>query len=154
MHTSRSEAPDKHMKPLSRTILLTVVASLAFAGQDNGGQGNNGGQQGNNGQHQGESPDLPAATPNGWIDVIVQFKTTPNKKLLKQLGIWGYDGGGQNGHNDDNYGDDNYHFGKIKAVRVTLPTAWIPILSKSPYIAYITPNRKTKSTLDIVTQTV
>src|SRR6202011_1613986 len=116
--------------------------------------GNDDGQHGNNDQHQGESPDVPSTTPNGWIDVIVQFKTTPNKKLLKQLGIWGYDGGGQNGHNDDNYGDDNFHFGKIKAVRATLPTAWIPILSKSPYIAYITPNRKTKSTLDVVTQTV
>src|ERR1700730_2833002 len=107
------------MKPLSRTILLTVVASLALFGQGNGGQhGNDDGQHGNNDQHQGESPDVPSTTPNGWIDVIVQFKTTPNKKLLKQLGIWGYDGGGQNGHNDDNYGDDNYHFGKNKAGRV------------------------------------
>jgi serine protease AprX len=148
------------MKLTSRTLLLTVVASLAFAGQDNNGQqgnGNNGGQQGNNqGQHDDhQSPDLPskAANANGWVDVIIQFKVAPSKSLLKYLGIYGYDGGGQNSWND-NYENDQHHFNKIKAIRATLPAALIPILAKNPLIAYITPNRKTKSTLDIVTQTV
>src|ERR1700730_3235004 len=134
------------MKPISRTILLAVVGTLAFAGQ-----------QGQNKHDDHQSPDMPSTTTSGWIDVIIQFKVPPTKGLLKQLGIYGYDdrSNGQNGQNDDgNYENDDHHFNKIKAVRATLPAALIPVLAKNPWIAYITPNRKTKSTLDIVTQTV
>ena len=142
-------APDKHMTLTSRTILLAVVATLTLAAQNkgNGQQGNN---QGQNDDHQ--SPDLKKANPNGWVDVIIQFKVPPTKSLLKQLGVFGYDGGGQNNGND-NYQDDKNHFGKIKAIRATLPAQLIPILAKSPFIQYITPNRKTKGSLDIVDQT-
>jgi hypothetical protein len=73
------------MKLTSRTILLTLVASLAFAGQSSGGQ-SNGGQQG---QHGNQSPDIPSYTATGWIDVIIQFKGVPAKDQLKQLGPYG-----------------------------------------------------------------
>src|SRR5689334_3132862 len=122
-------AADKHMKLTSRTILLAVVAAMTLAAQNNGGgpQGNN---QGHDNDHQ--SPDLKKANPNGWVDVIIQFKAPPTKSLLKQLGIYGYDGGGQNGWND-NYQDDKNHFGKIKAVHANIPSALIPVLAKSPF---------------------
>ena len=43
------------MKLILKTILLTLVASLAFAGQSNNSH---------------TSPDMPSSTPNGWVKVL------------------------------------------------------------------------------------
>ena len=107
------------MKLIFRTILLTVVATLAFA------------------DHK-VSPDTPATTPNGWMDVIVQFKVPPTKDQLKQFG---------------SYGQLKKQFKSLNAIHLTLPTSVIQALAASPWVSYITPNRPTKSSLDIVTQT-
>jgi serine protease AprX len=123
------------MKLTSHTLLLTVVASLAFGGQGNGSQGNSGQQ----GQHGNQSPDIPSSTPTGWIDVIIQFKGVPTKDQMKQLGP---------------YGQVKKQFSSINAIHMTLPVALVKALAGSPWISYITPNRPAKSTLDIVTQTV
>src|SRR5580704_9779247 len=137
MHISGFRASDKHMKLISRTILLTVVASLAVLGQGNGAQqGNNGGQQG---QHQIQSPDMPSATPTGLVDVIIQFKSVPSKNQLKQLGP---------------YGQVKKQFASLNAIHMTLPVSLVKVLATLPWISYITPNRPTTGSLDIVTQTV
>jgi serine protease AprX len=140
------------MKLISRTILLTVVASLGVFGQGFGGpQGNPGGQQGtpggpgNSGGQPGQSqgphtsPDMPSTTPTGLVDVIIQFKSNVTPSQLSQLGP---------------FGQVKKQFGHVNAIHMTLPVSLVKILAGLPWISYITPNRPTKSTLDIVTQTV
>lgn len=107
------------MKLFIRTILLPVVATLAFAAPK-------------------ISRDMPSSTPNGMVDVIIQFKGVPTKDELKQLGP---------------YGQVKKQFTSINAIQMTLSVSTINSLATQPWIAYITPNRPTKSTLDIVTQT-
>jgi serine protease AprX len=129
------------MKTILRTLLLTVVASLAVFGQvTNNQHGNGNGQQGNPPSPPSHiSPDMPASTPTGLIDVIIQFKTLPNSSQLSQLGP---------------FGQVKKQFNHVKAIHMSLPVGLIKILAQLPWISYITPDRPAKSTLDIVTQTV
>ena len=108
------------MKLFIRTILLVAAATLAFAGSK-------------------VSPDTPASTPNGMVDVIIQFKSAPSKDALKQLGP---------------YGQIKKQFVHINAVNVVVPVSAINAIASNPEVKYISPNRKSTSTLDIVTQTV
>ena len=107
------------MKLFIRTILLPVVATLAFAAPK-------------------ISRDMPSSTPNGMVDVIIQFNGVPTKDELKQLGP---------------YGQVKKQFTSINAIHMTLAVSTINSLATQPWISYITPNRPAKSTLDIVTQT-
>jgi serine protease AprX len=84
------------------------------------------------------APDLPTNS-NSPIDVIVQYKTAPTKNELKQLGP---------------YGQIKKQFVHINAVSVWLTTAQIQTVSQDPNVAYISPNRVTKRSLDITTATV
>jgi len=108
------------MKLFYCTILLAVAGTLAFAGPK-------------------VSRDMPTTTPNGTVDVIIQFKQPPTKDQLKQLGP---------------YGQVKKQFTSINAIHMTLPVSVINSISGQSWISYITPNRPAKSTLDIVTQTV
>jgi serine protease AprX len=103
------------------------------------------------------SPDLPTS---GWqlVEVIVQFKTTASTN-------------GNNGNNGNNshtqQGDWNNNVnqvgwsGQIKAmwpnlnaVHMQLPVWSLQFLASIPQVAYISPNRTLKRTLDITTQAV
>jgi serine protease AprX len=80
-----------------------------------------------------KAPDLPGNS-NSPIAVIVQYKTPPTKDELKQLGP---------------YGQVKKQFVHINAVSVSLTSAQIQTVSQDPNVAYVSPNRPTKSTQDI-----
>lgn len=94
------------------------------------------------------SPDLPTS---GWqlVEVIVQFKpisinngnNQPGNynNLVNQLG---------------QSGQIKTLLPKINAVHMKLPAFLLPLLQQMPSIAYISPNRPIKRTLDITAQTV
>jgi serine protease AprX len=84
------------------------------------------------------APDLPGNS-SSTIDVIVQYKTTPTKNELKELGP---------------YGQIKKQFVHVNAVSVWLTTAVIQTVSQDPNVLYISPNRVTKGSLDITTSTV
>ena len=73
------------------------------------------------------------------IPVIVQYATTPTKSELKALGA---------------YGQIKKQFVHINALSVTLTVPQILTVSQDTNVAYISPNRPTKGTLDITTATV
>ena len=112
------------MKILIRAILLAAAVSLAFGGPK-------------------ISPDMPKNTPNGFVDVIIQFKTPPNSAQLQQLGA---------------FGQVKKQLPLIKAVYATLPVAAVSHLASNsaigPGIVYISPNRVSRGSLDITTQSV
>jgi serine protease AprX len=98
------------------------------------------------------APDLPVSTIStgtltgpitlgspAMFDVIVQYKTTPTKDELKQLGP---------------YGQIKKQFVHVNAVSVSLTAAQIQAIVTDPNVKYITPNRPTKRSLDITTATV
>jgi serine protease AprX len=112
------------MKTLIRAILLATLVSLAFAAPK-------------------ISPDMPKTTSNGFVDVIIQFKTPPSTAQLQQVGAFGH---------------VRKQFTAIKAVYATLPLPAVSSLASNPAvgpnIVYITPNRALKGSLDITTQSV
>jgi serine protease AprX len=83
------------------------------------------------------APDLPTSGPA--IDVIVRFKNPPTKDDLKLLGP---------------YGQIKKMLNLINAVDITLTPAQIRALANVPTIAYISPSRPMKSSLDITTSSV
>ena len=85
------------------------------------------------------SPDLPKTGGTNVIDVIVQFKKPPTKSDLKLLGP---------------YGQIKKQLDIIKGVHISLSLSSILALQNNPAIAYITPVRSLKGSLDITTQTV
>lgn len=85
------------------------------------------------------SRDTPNSSSNSLVDVIIQFNTIPSKDQLKQLGP---------------FGQVKKQFTSIKAIHMQVPASLIPTIAAYPWVAYVTPNRPTKSTLDIVAQTV
>src|ERR1700674_3399279 len=105
-------------------MLLLVAAASAAFGQGN---------------HGNVAPDISLSNPNAMVDVIVQFKNAPTKNDLKKLGP---------------YGQMKKIFNGIKAAQVTLSVSTIQSLASDPDIAYISPNRPTKGSLDTTTATV
>src|SRR5437763_11415172 len=81
--------------------------------------------------------DLPTSGPA--IDVIVQFKNPPTKDDLKLLGP---------------YGQIKKMLDIINGVHIALTPAQIQALANVPAIAYISPSRPMKSSLDVTTTTV
>jgi serine protease AprX len=104
------------MKHFLRMFTLIAGVSVIFAGAKN-------------------APDLPVNS-NSPVDVIVQYKTTPSKNELKQLGP---------------YGQIKKQFVHVNAVSVTLTSAQIQTVSQDSNVAYISPNRPNKGTQDITT---
>ncbi|HEV1285601.1 MAG TPA: S8 family peptidase [Bryobacteraceae bacterium] len=107
------------MKTFLRILVLITSAGVILAGSKT-------------------APDLPGSS-NSPLDVIVQYKTTPTKNELKQLGP---------------YGQIKKQFVHVNAVSVDLTTAQIQTVSQDPNVLYISPNRVTKGSLDITTATV
>src|ERR1051326_7621930 len=85
------------------------------------------------------APDISSTNPNAQVDVIIRYKTAPTKDELKQLGA---------------YGQIKKQYSIIKGIRITLSVSAINAIAVDPNVAYISPNRKTKSRLDISTATV
>jgi serine protease AprX len=85
------------------------------------------------------SRDMPTSSSNGTVDVIIQFTQVPTKQELKLLGP---------------FGQVKKQFASINAIHMSVPVSQIATIASYPWVAYITPNRPTTSTLDIVAQTV
>src|ERR1035437_7701760 len=84
------------------------------------------------------APDLPVSS-NSLVDVIVQYTNPPTQNELSQLGP---------------YGQIKKQFVNVNAVSVWLTAAQIQTIDRDPNVAYISPNRPTKGTLDITTAAV
>src|SRR5438552_5009750 len=84
------------------------------------------------------APDLPKNS-SSMVDVIVQFKNPPTKAQLKQLGA---------------YGRMKKIFNGINAAHLSLPMSVIQALESDPSITYISPDRPTAGSLDMVAATV
>src|SRR4051794_35810986 len=82
------------------------------------------------------SPDLPKSGGTNVIDVIVQFKNPPTKDDLKQLGP---------------YGQVKKNLDIINGVHISLSLSDIQALQNNPAVAYVTPIRPLKGSLDITT---
>jgi serine protease AprX len=83
--------------------------------------------------------DMPASTPSGTIDIIVQFKTQPNAEALQQVRA---------------AGQLRRQYRAIPAVHMTVPVSMIERIASNPSVVYVSPDRTTTSSLDITTQTV
>src|SRR5258705_6430657 len=83
--------------------------------------------------------DLPRANSTSPVEVIVQYKTPPSKDELKQLGP---------------YGQIKKQYSVINGVHVSLSADVIKQISADPNVAYITPNRQSKGSVDVSTGTV
>jgi serine protease AprX len=100
-------------------LLIALLASLSFAGPK-------------------LAPDLPTDA-TAMVDVIIQFKTPPTKKELKQLGP---------------YGQMKKVFRNINGANLQLPMSVVQAMENDPNVIYISPNRTSTGMLDIVTATV
>src|ERR1035438_2999495 len=85
------------------------------------------------------SSDMPASTPSGTVDIIVQFKTKPNAEALNQV----LKGGAL-----------KRQYRAIPAVHMTVPVSMIGRIESNPQVVYVSPDRNTTGSLDITTQTV
>jgi serine protease AprX len=85
------------------------------------------------------SPDLPKSGGTDVIDVIVQFKNPPTKDDLQQLGP---------------YGQIKKQLDIIHGVHLSVSLSNILVLQNNPAIAYVSPVRSLKGSLDITTQAV
>jgi len=85
------------------------------------------------------SRDMPTYTSSGMVDVIIQFNQAPTKQELKLLGP---------------YGQVKKQFTSVNAIHMAVPVSQISTIAGYPWVAYVTPNRPTTSSLDIVTKTV
>src|SRR5260370_4797350 len=108
------------MKTFIQITFLLGFAPLAFAGSK-------------------LASDLPPATSNTPVDVIIQFKTQPNKDELKLMGP---------------YGKAKKTYNSINAIFVTVSPSVFAALAADPNVRYISPNRKHKGFLDITTASV
>ncbi len=108
------------MHSFVRVALLALAGSLAFAGPK-------------------VASDMPASTPNGMVEVIVQYRPVAGRNVAEEL---------------RSVGRIHRSFRSISAVHMTVPLSEIKSLEANPLVAYISPNRKTVGFLDITTQTV
>lgn len=112
------------MKAIDRIATLSVATLLAFAGSAFGGSK--------------ISPDMPAASSTGTVDVIVQYKHFA----------------GRNANVFTHAGRIHRHFQSIPATHMTVPVSELKALAANPAVAYVTPDRTTVGLLDVTTQTV
>ena len=82
------------------------------------------------------APDVPRSNPSALTEVIIQFKNQPTPEELKQVG------------------QVKRRLDLIRAVHAALPQQAIQALTANPNIAYISPNRSLRGSLDITTQAV
>src|SRR6202167_5984995 len=108
------------MQRIFRVALLALASSLAFAGSK-------------------IASDMPASTPDGTVEVIVQYHPVAGRNVAGELA---------------SVGQVHRSFRSIPAVHMTVPLSAIESLAANPLVAYISPNRKTVGFLDITTQTV
>ena len=85
------------------------------------------------------SSDMPASTPSGTVDIIVQFKTKPTAEALNQVLA---------------AGEIKRQYRAIPAVHMTVPVSMIGRIASNPLVVYVSPDRTTTGSLDITTQTV
>lgn len=116
------------------TVVLLASAGAGFADQKSSGDLDH---QVNDNQQRGQQFTI--------VDVIVQFKVVPSakdvKKMMESLGLdW----------NDD----QKSKFDRIGAVHLKVPSFLIKTLTANPLVRYVTPNRPTKGSLDVVTSSV
>ena len=119
----------KTMNKLIKVFVLLSTALLAFADNSNNGK---------------VSPDLQQqssqqSAQSSLMVVIVQYKTPPSKDELNQLG---------------SYGQIKKQYSVINGVQVSLSADAIKQISADPNVAYITPDRQSKGSVDISTGTV
>src|SRR5580700_4980691 len=107
------------MKTVVRVILASMASALAFAGSK-------------------VASDMPARTPTGMVEVIVQYKASP-RTLLPQL---------------RSVGEIRRAFQTIPAVHMNVPVSRLGALAADPRVSYISPNRAMTGTLDITTESV
>ncbi len=103
-----------------RAALLALAGSLAFAGPK-------------------IASDMPASTPDGMVEVIVQYHPVAGRNIANELA---------------GVGQVHRSFRGIPAVHMTVALSELAGLAANPSVAYISPNRKTVGFLDITTQTV
>lgn len=108
------------MRNMVRVALLALASSLAFAGPK-------------------IASDMPVSTPDGMVEVIVQYHPVRGRKFTDEVA---------------GLGRVHRSFRNISAVHMTVPVSSLQTLAANPRVAYISPNRKTSSFLDITTQTV
>ena len=85
------------------------------------------------------SPDLPKSGGSDVIDVIVQFKNPPTKDDVKLLGP---------------YGQVKKQLDIINGVHISLTLSEVQALQNNPAVAYVTPIRSLKGSLDVTTASV
>src|ERR1700728_4632937 len=107
------------VKAITRFAVISLLGSAAFAGSK-------------------VSSDMHAATPNGTVDVIVQYKNFAAR----------------NAGTASRIGQVRRQFRSIPATHLTVPASMIPALASDPQVVYVSPNRKTVGFLDITTQAV
>ena len=83
--------------------------------------------------------DMPASTRDGMVEVIVQYHPAAGRNMANELARMGH---------------IHRSFRSISAVHMTVSLAELKSLEANPQVAYISPNRKTSSLLDITTATV
>src|ERR1700737_842927 len=136
------------MKKLFQISFLLAYAPFAFADHDEKG-----------------SKDLPPASSNALVDVIIQFKVVNTKNpaqelqnefnqiqgLLKKYGIQLVQNNPQQGQQNGQNGQQGEHQGQhddqilhaSKAIHVKVPAFLIPVLKANPAVKYVSPNRPT-----------
>jgi serine protease AprX len=123
------------MKSLIKVLALLSAALLAFGDNDNNNNQNNDKVSSDLQEQYGHADEESGQT----IDVIVRYKSAPTKDELKQLGP---------------YGQIKKMYNVISGVNVSLSPQTIKQISADPNVAYVTPNRKSKGSVDISTGTV
>ena len=147
------------MKKFIQILCVLGLAPFAFAEHEEKG-----------------SKDLPPASSNALVDVIIQFNIVSTKngakelqdhldeiqQLLKKYGFALPQNGQQQGQNGQQQGQngqqkgqhDDTVYSSIKALHLKVPASLIPLLKANPAIKYITPNRHTSRFLDLTTSAV
>jgi hypothetical protein len=74
------------------------------------------------------SSDMPASTPSGTVDIIVQFKTKPTAEALNQVLA---------------AGEIKRQYRAIPAVHMTVPVSMIGRIASNPLVVYVSPDRTT-----------
>src|SRR5579862_7838534 len=108
------------MERMIRFALISLAGSVAFAGPK-------------------VASDMPKSTPDGMVEVIVQYRAVPGRTL---------------GHEIAGAGQVHRSFRSIPAVHMTVPLSSIASIAANPRVAYISPNRNTVSTVDVTAQSV
>ena len=113
------------MKRFTALMVLVAITGISAFAKDNG-------------KDKKKSPDLPTNS-SAMVDVIVQFNPSATWSDVASLQF---------------LGPVNKHFNAIQGVRMTIPASFIPTLQSMPFVKYISPNRKSTSTMDITAAAV